>query len=69
MNPIRARLKQHGAGGYGQIEKYEADLHKIYLHARMRIETQLERFMADRRSSFTGPRLVKLMEEIQEAQP
>lgn len=69
MNPIRARLKQHGAGGYGQIEKYEADLHKIYLHARMRIETQLERFMADRRSSFTGPRLVKLMEEIQEVFP
>lgn len=69
MNPIRARLEQHGAGGYGQIEKYEADLHKIYLHARMRIETQLERFMADRRSSFTGPRLVKLMEEIQEVFP
>lgn len=69
MNPIRARLKQHGAGGYGQIEKYEAHLYQIYIHARMRIETQLERFMADRRSSFTGPRLVKLMEEIQEVFP
>ena len=69
MNPIRARLRKHAAGGYGKIDDYEADLHKIYLHARMRIEDQLERFMADRRSSFTGPRLVKLMEEIQEVFP
>ena len=69
MNPIRERLRKHAAGGYGQIEKYEADLHRIYLHARMRIEDQLERFMADKRSSFTGPRLVKLMEEIQEIFP
>ena len=69
MNPIRARLRKHAAGGYGKIDDYEADLHKIYLHARMRIEDQLERFMADKRSSFTGPRLVKLMEEIQEIFP
>lgn len=69
MNPIRAQLQRHAAGGYGKIEEYEANLHEIYLRARARIERQLETFMRDRRSSFTGPRLTALMNDIQNVFP
>lgn len=68
-NPIRNKLTDHGAVGYGKIDKYEADLYKIYIRARNRIESELSTFLQRKGASFTGPRLVSLMDELNDMFP
>ena len=68
-NPIRNKLTAHGAVGYGKIDQYEADLYKIYIRARNRIESELSTFLQRKGASFTGPRLVSLMNELNDMFP
>jgi hypothetical protein len=66
MNLIRSILDTHAAAGYRAITAREKDLYQVYLAARERIEDRIREYVLSGRSSFTGPRLVALMEELQD---
>jgi hypothetical protein len=68
-NIIRQKLNAHSAKGQSFIEANTKDLYGIYLEARYRIESRIAEYVRSGRNSFTGPRMVKLMEEIQSMFP
>lgn len=63
-NPIRNKLHQHASIGRKQIEAQAADLNALYIAARERLESRIYNYVREKRSSFTGPKLVLLMEEL-----
>lgn len=63
-NPIRSKLHQHASIGRKQIEAQAADLNALYIAARERLESRIYNYVREKRSSFTGPKLVLLMEEL-----
>jgi hypothetical protein len=65
MNLIRAFLNSHASKGYTELSAKEKDMYAIYLAARERVEDRIKEYVLQQRSSFTGPRLVMLMEELQ----
>jgi hypothetical protein len=65
-NPIRSILNTHAAAGYREITAREKDLYQVYLAARERLEDRIREYVLSGRNSFTGPRLVALMEELQD---
>ncbi|MFA6715598.1 MAG: phage minor capsid protein [Victivallaceae bacterium] len=66
MNLIRAFLNSHANKGYKELSAKEKDMYAIYLASRGHIEDRIKEYVLQKRSSFTGPRLVMLMEELQD---
>ncbi len=63
-NPLRDRLNRHASIGYREIEARVSDMNATYLAARNRLEYRIYNYVKENRASFTGPRLVMLMEEL-----
>lgn len=66
MNIVRAFLNSHANQGYTELSAKEKDMYAIYLASRERVESRIKEYVLQKRSSFTGPRLVVLMEELQD---
>ncbi|UDQ98952.1 phage minor capsid protein [Lentisphaerota bacterium WC36G] len=64
-SPIRKKLQSHATKGYSELQAKADDLYKIYVSARKSIEDAIEDYVLAARTSYSGPRLVKLMNEIQ----
>ncbi len=62
---IRKKLQSHASKGYKEISGQADDLYKIYVSARKNIEERIKEHVLTGRTSFTGTRLVKLKNEIQ----
>ena len=65
-NPIRTRLNAHAKRGLSQIEARCDNLYAVYSGARIRLEDKLKQYVLSGNNSLTGPRLVALMEELQD---
>ena len=65
-NPIRTRLNAHAKRGMSQIEARCDNLYAVYSGARIRLEDKLKQYVLSGNNSLTGPRLVALVEELQD---